>query len=82
MKFAKLFELPRYGQVLLKFDADDEGKPELRWYVQPPELGVCSIAVSFNDTDQGWDQAETAFDSATDEHAEAAAKGIYSAVGA
>lgn len=78
--FAKLFERPGYGQVLAKLDVH-EGKPELRWYVQPPELGVCSFALGFEDTDEGWDAAERAFNGADDAAADAAGKALYSAVG-
>lgn len=78
--FAKLFDRPGYGQVLAKLDVY-EGKPELRWYVQPPELGVCSFALGFSDSDEGWDAAERAFERAGDAEADAAGKALYSAVG-
>ncbi len=77
--FAKLFERPGFGQVLAKLDVH-EGKPELRWYVQPPELGVCSFALGFEDTDEGWDAAERAFNGADEAAADAAGKALYSAV--
>lgn len=78
--FAKLFDRPGYGQILAKLDVY-EGKPELRWYVQPPELGVCSFAMGFEDTDEGWGAAEQAFNGADEAAADAAGKALYSAVG-
>lgn len=77
--FAKLFERPNYGQVLAKLDADDEGAPELRWYAKPPGLGVCSFALGFGDSDEGWDAAERAFERAGEDEADQAARALYSA---
>lgn len=62
MAFAKLFDGPRCGQLLIKCDTDQDGAPEVRVYFQPPNLGVCSVALSFPDTDDGAAQARTAFD--------------------
>jgi uncharacterized protein YkuJ len=61
-KFAKLFE--RDGkQVLVKIDVNDEGNPEVRFYVQPDGLGVCSIAYQQDDdSDASWARAEKSFD--------------------
>lgn len=78
--FAKLFDRPGFGQVLAKLDGH-EGKPELRWYVQPPELGVCSFALGFEDSDEGWGLAEAAFERADDAAADAAGRALFSAVG-
>ena len=69
MAFAKL-----YGdgddQILVKLDEClDGGQPEVRFYFQPPELGVCSLAIKFEDSDAGWDEAETAFAAVTQESA-------------
>ena len=79
--FAKLFERPMYGQVLAKLDVNENGDPELRWYVQPPDLGVCSFALGFKDTDDGWDAAEAAFNGADEATADAAGKALFSAAG-
>jgi hypothetical protein len=80
MMFAKLFERPGYGQVLAKLDADDAGAPELRWYAKPPGMGVCSFALGFGDSDEGWDAAERAFERAGDDEADQAGKALFSAV--
>ena len=59
--FAKLFG-PETDQLLVKLDTDDEGNPEVRVYCQPKELGVCSVALSWDDdSDESWNRAEAAF---------------------
>ncbi len=62
MAFAKLFDIDTIGQVLVKIDASDEGTPEVRVYVEPPDLGVCSFALGWKDNDDGWDKAQACFD--------------------
>lgn len=60
--FAKIFETEKYGQILLKFDANENGNPEIRAYIQPKDLGVCSLAASAdNDDDETWDEFENVF---------------------
>lgn len=60
--FAKLYETPEYGQILVKLDVHpDENTPEVRYYIQPHNLGVCSYALGWPDTDEGWDKAEQWF---------------------
>lgn len=59
--FAKLFG-PANDQVLVKLDAQDRiGVPEIRIYFEPPGLGVCSFAISYEDSELGWELAEQAF---------------------
>ena len=58
-QFARLHETEEFGQVLAVLQRDDdEGKPELRVFIQPPGLGVCSLKFGFEDSDEGWDKAE------------------------
>lgn len=61
--FAKLFEDEEYGQILIKIDRDnDNGDPEVRFFSEPfKELGVCSFALGFDDTDRGWEKAQKLF---------------------
>ena len=66
--FAKLYET-HLGQILVKADADEESKPEVRFYFKPENLGVCSMAVSFDDTDEGWDKQESFFNTMSQEKA-------------
>ena len=63
MSFAKLYETEEYGQILIKIDTGTDDYPEIRYYFEPKNLGVCSVAVSFdNDTDEAWERAEAMFD--------------------
>lgn len=78
--FCKLFETEEYGQILAKFDESDKGNPELRFYIQPPDLGVCSISLEWPDTDGGWSLAETALAHCTEEKAKTIAKSILEAM--
>lgn len=62
-QFAKLYNDTPHGQILVKLDTDrDEGSPEVRFFSMPPGLGVCSVALGFDDTDAGWETAEAAFE--------------------
>ena len=67
-KFAKLYET-EFGQILVKMDSDDDYCPEVRFYFKPKNLGVCSVAVQFKDTDDGWDRQENYFAEITSESA-------------
>jgi len=59
--FAKLFETER-GQILVKIDTGEGDAPEIRFYVSPEGLGVCSVALTYKDSDSGWDTAEKSFE--------------------
>lgn len=59
-QFCNIFDT-EVGQILVKVDRNEEGKPEVRFYVQPEDLGVCSVATSYEDSDEGWDRAEKLF---------------------
>ena len=71
--FAKLYGTDE-DQVLVKVDSNDEGRPEIRFYTKPKGLGVCSLgikgvcslAISFEDSDDGWDKAEKALKEMTE----------------
>lgn len=67
MAFAKLFGSDD-NQVLVMIDSGDDG-PEVRFSFKPQEMGVCSFAARYDDTDEGWDSAEAFFDSVTEEAA-------------
>lgn len=47
--FAKLFESEKYGQIAVIVQDDEEGNPEIRFFAEPPNYGVCSIAISYFD---------------------------------
>ena len=58
--FCKILDCEVNGQILIKIDTNDDDKPEVRVYFEPADLGVCSIAFSF-DGDDAWDKADKAF---------------------
>lgn len=64
--FAKLFETDR-GQILVKLDTDDDDAPEIRFYVQPPGLGVCYAAFGFKGVE--FDEVEQIFLAITEDRA-------------
>jgi hypothetical protein len=51
MKFAKIFENKRLGQVIIMKKQTELGAPELRFFFQPEGFGVCEFAIGFNDQD-------------------------------
>lgn len=60
-KFAKLFETP-VGQILVMLCSGDDDKPEIRFFAKPEGLGVCFVAITFDDSDKGWDAAGRVFE--------------------
>jgi len=60
MKFAKLFEVKRIGQIVIMKKQTEIGAPELRFFFQPEGFGVCEFAIGFNDDDA----SEARFDEA------------------
>lgn len=57
--FAKLYENTKYGQILVMLQEDvEDNKPEIRFFCQPPELGICSTAYGYED----WETAESLFE--------------------
>lgn len=76
--FAKIFNIPLFGQVLASVGRDIDGNPELRWAVSPPDLGVCEVVFGFTDDEIGWNKAEEAFENADEEEAIAAASALFS----
>lgn len=73
--FAKLFDTDR-GQILVKLDTDDEDGSEIRFYAQPPGLGVCSFAIVFRNGNDAT-AAENAFLAITEEDAIEAVAYLY-----
>jgi len=78
--FAKLYGADK-DQVLVKMDTNEECEPEVRVFVKPEGLGVCSIAVSFKDSDAGWKKAQKIIDERTEEKARSMAGRITASLG-
>lgn len=67
--FAKIFETEEQGQILVKKDQTEGGCAEVRFFFEPESLGVCSVAVNFDDTDAGWASADNIFSEITEKMA-------------
>ncbi len=76
--FAKLYGNDE-NQILVKLGEDPEnGNPEVRIYFQPQDLGVCSLALSWNDnSDESWGKAEKSFLEMNETKAIAAINKVY-----
>jgi len=76
--FAKMFESEQYGQiVVIQQGADGTGDPEVRFFCSPEGLGVCSLALSFTESDTAWDSCDTTFEKVDLAFAEGAVKPIF-----
>jgi hypothetical protein len=62
--------------------ATDKDGAELRIFVQPEGLGVCSLATFYGDSDEDWDRAQKALEFITQEKAESVAENIFKMAGA
>ncbi len=58
--FAKLYQTER-GQILVKLDSDEDGSPEIRFYVNPEDLGLNSLAFGYEDSEKGWEDVKEGF---------------------
>jgi len=61
MKFAKVFEVKRIGQIVIMKKQTELGAPELRFFFQPEGFGVCEFAIGFNDQDASESRFEEAY---------------------
>jgi len=73
MTFFRTFETS-LGDVLVMRQDNDEGGPEIRYYFEPETLGLCSIAVCFDEDD--YEIRDSQFDKIDLAQAELAAKEI------
>jgi hypothetical protein len=60
LNFAKVFNVKRYGQIVVLKKQNDEGAPELRFYCHPEGYGVCTFSLGWND-DNSEARVEEAF---------------------
>jgi hypothetical protein len=65
MKFAKVFEVKRLGQIIIMKKQTEIGAPELRFFFQPEGFGVCEFAIGFNDEDATESRFSEAFNEMT-----------------
>lgn len=46
--FAKLFDSQKYGQILMKAETDEHGKPEIKFYFEKKvgdNIVICNVAM-------------------------------------
>lgn len=78
--FAKLFDT-KLGQILVKKDTNEDCNPEVRFYFEPENLGVCSIAASSkDDSEESWDQIDDLFDRIDEERAIETVQGVINSM--
>lgn len=75
--FCKLFGSGK-DQLVVIMQRGDDG-PELRCFASPTNLGVCSVAFSYADTEKGWDTAEEQFMLVDEARAKYMAKPLFEA---
>lgn len=80
MTFCKLFETPEHGQILVKLDTNDDNHPEVRFFASPEDLGVCTVAPAWPDTEEGWAQALAYFEAMDEAQARKTADYIFAFV--
>lgn len=61
MKFAKVYDNKRFGQIIIMKKQTEIGAPELRFFFQPEGFGVCEFAIGFNDQDATEERFNLAF---------------------
>lgn len=80
-KFAKLYEFPDIGQVLVTIDEteiEDQNGPEIKVDFSPSNLGICSVKFGNfgKDEDEAWEKGEASFNAMTEENAYNIAKKV------
>ena len=65
MKFAKVFDNKRLGQIVIMKKQTEIGAPELRFFFHPEGFGVCEFAIGFNDEDASESRFTQAFNEMT-----------------
>lgn len=66
--FAKLYETPT-NQILVLRDTDDQGNPCVSFTTEVGDLGRAKLCISFDDTDEGHEEANEAFANTTEDSA-------------
>lgn len=80
--FAKIINASDGAQVLFfKATDDEDGRPQLR-QITEFEGVFAAFNMTFSDDDAGWDKLDAAFDTRTQEDADAVRKAVTSMLGA
>lgn len=67
--FAKLFNTEKYGQILVLKEVNEDEKPSIKVYFNPPGLGLCNLSIVFGDSEDGWENWEKSLDAIDEETA-------------
>lgn len=76
MAFAKLYTKENGDQILVTVGSNDDCKPQVLFSFVPEGLGICTAGPTWDDTDKGWDLAESFFGKVTEESATEFVDGI------
>lgn len=80
MDIAKIFNTKEHGQLCaIRSSENLQLRPEIRVFCEPNGFGVCSSALLYDDTEEGWDTQEEVFKNLTEEQAIAIASPIFDA---
>lgn len=78
-RFAKLYDSDEHGQIVVLMRQGDEGEPEVQFISRPSErMGVSSVSLTYDDTDEGWDKCQKAFENVNKERAEGSVEAMLS----
>lgn len=67
-KFAKIFENDEVGQILVtKGRVGEDDNPGVRITFAQPDMGQISTELGYHDDDEGWEEADKAFEQMTEE---------------
>lgn len=62
MIFCKIFNDDQGNQILVVNDVNEEGKPSISVSIVPDGLGVCTMRLGYEDSEDGWNKCDKAFD--------------------
>lgn len=60
-KFCRIFETVKHGQILVQLLRMESGEPLIGWSITTGDYHVDGIDVVYENSDNGWFQAESAF---------------------
>lgn len=61
MKFAKVFDVKRFGQVVMLRAQDEMGAPCVKFYFSPEGYGVCNFSIGWDNDQNAGKKADRAF---------------------
>jgi hypothetical protein len=77
MDFAKIFNVPAKGQILVVISTNDENCPCINFVVKPRGFRICMKSISFPATKEGYDLTRKTFESIEEEDAIVAVEPLF-----